>query len=113
MAIDGIKIIDSDLAHDVYNEFMDLYDANVEIDKIREKIETWRPELLDDIEFEIFITSYGLALWETGNLSEDVCNEIKVAVSKGAGVTMFLEEVNEKEAKGRQKELDKLLTKIS
>lgn len=113
MAIDGIKIIDSDLAHDVYNEFMDLYDANVEIDKIREKIETWRSEHLDDIEFEIFITSYGLALWETGNLPEDVYNEIKTTISKGAGVAMFLEEVNEKEAKGRQKELDKLLTKIS
>lgn len=113
MAIDGVKIIDSDLANDVYGGFMDLYDANVEIDKIRAKIEAWRPELSDDIDFEIFITSYGLALWETGNLSEDIYNEIKIAVSQGAGVKMFLEEVNGKESKGRQKELEKLLTKIS
>src|SRR5688572_27747024 len=113
MAIDGIKIIDSDLAHDVYGEFMDLYDANVAIDEIREKIETWRSEVVDEIEFEIFITSYALALWETGNLTEEIYNEVKAAVSKRAGIKMFFEEAGEKESKGRQKELEKLLTKLS
>jgi hypothetical protein len=112
MAIDGVKIIDSDLAHDVYNEFMDLYDANVEIDKIKEKIETWRSEVVDDVELEIFITSYALALWETGNLTEEIYDEVTNNVSKGAGPKMFLEEMNEKESKARQKELDKLITKI-
>lgn len=112
MAIDGIKIIDSDLAHDVYNEFIDLFDANVHIDEIRKKMDTWRQEELDDVEREIFITSYALALWETGNLTEEIYNEVKREVAKGAGPKMFLEEFGERESKTRQKELDKLLLKL-
>jgi hypothetical protein len=112
MAIDGVKIIDSDLAHDVYNEFMDLYDANVEVDKIREKVESWRSEISDDVEHEIFITSYALALWETGNLTEEIYSEVKSTVVKGAGPKMFLAEMDDKESKARQKELDKLISKL-
>jgi hypothetical protein len=112
MAIDGLKIIDSDLAHDVYNEFMDLYDAKVDIDTIRQKIETWRSEVVGDVEFEIFITSYGLALWETGNLLENIFLEIEAAIEKGAMAKMFLEEADVKASDGRQKELKRLWTKL-
>jgi hypothetical protein len=50
MALDGVKIIDSDLAHDIYNEFIELYDTNVPVADIRKKIESWRGELPDDLE---------------------------------------------------------------
>lgn len=113
MAIDGTKIIDSDLAHDVYGEFMDLYDADVEITEIQKKIENFRDEGLDDEEFEIFITVYALTLWETGNLNDEILNEVQLAVSKAAGVTMWLEECGEIEAKNRQTVLENFLKKIS
>ncbi len=113
MAIDGTKIIDGDLAHDVYNEFMDLYDANVEIAEIKRKIEKWRNEDLDEVEFEIFITAYALTLWETGNLTEDIFDEVQKTVNKGAGAAMWLEECGEFEAKDRQKVLEKFLKKIT
>lgn len=113
MAIDGIKIIDSDLAHDVYGEFMDLYDADVEIAEIKQKIEKWLDEDLDESEFEIFITAYALALWETGNLTGDIFNEVQNVIDNGAGVAMWLAECGEDEAKNRQKVLEKFLNKIS
>lgn len=113
MAIDGTKIIDSDLANDIYGEFMDLYDADTEITEIKKKIEKFRDGNLDDEEFEIFITAFALALWETGNLTDDIFNEVQQAISKGAGEAMWLEECSEIEAKDRQKVLGKFLKKIS
>jgi hypothetical protein len=112
MAIDGVKIIDSDIAHDVYNVFMDLYDANVDLEKIKEKVGLWRREKLDDVDFEIFITSYALVLWETGNLTDEIHQEAKSTVQKGAVAKLFLEKVNEAESNARQKEVDKLLAKL-
>ncbi|MDQ3129747.1 MAG: hypothetical protein M3Q99_03165 [Acidobacteriota bacterium] len=113
MAIDGTKIIDSDLAHDIYREFMDLYDADIDIIEIQQKIEQFRDEGLDDEEFEIFITAYALALWETGNLTANTFEETEQSISKGAGIAMWLEQCGEFEAKERQKELEKFLKKIS
>jgi hypothetical protein len=113
MAINGTKIIDSDLAHDIYGEFMDLYDANVDIGEIKQKIENWRNEVVDDIEFEIFITTYGLALWEIGHLTPELLKELIISVDKGASVEMFQEEMNEAESKKRIKKLNKLISKIS
>jgi hypothetical protein len=114
MAIDGTKIIDSDLARDVYIEFMDLYDADAEIVEIKQKIERIRNTVLDDAEeFEIFITAYALALWETGNLSAEIFDEVQQAINKGAGAVMWLEEYGETEAQQRQKVLEKFLKKIS
>lgn len=113
MAIDGTKIIESDLGHDVYNEFADLYDAGVEIEKIREKIELWRHQELDDVEFEIFITAYSLALWETGNLDSKILDEVNQTIAKGAGVKMWLAESGTSDSLKRDKELKRFLVKLS
>jgi hypothetical protein len=112
MAIDGVKIIDSDLAHDVYGEFMDLYDADVEILEIKKKIESWRKEVLDEVEFEIFITAYGLALWEIGHLTKDMIEEIKTTINKGASVNMFRSESDEVIAVKRERVLKKFIEQI-
>jgi hypothetical protein len=112
MAIDGTKIIDSDTAHDIYNEFVDLYDAGVDVVEIKNKIEMWRNDVFDEAEFEIFITTYALALWETGNLSEEISHEARKTIAVGAGVKMWLEESGEVDAKRREKELEKFLKKF-
>ncbi|MFZ4500385.1 MAG: hypothetical protein ACOYMZ_02680 [Minisyncoccia bacterium] len=113
MAIDGTKIIDSDFAHDIYNEFMELYDTGTPIETIKEKIEQSRNEAIGDEEIEIFITTYALALWETGFLTESILSEVRDIIQKGAGVKMWNEEAGEKEAHTRKRNLEKLLTKIS
>lgn len=112
MAIDGTKIIDGDYANDIYNEFMDLYDEGESVDKIKEKIE--KNAFKDDlVEYEIFITTYAFALWEIGFLTEDIIADVIKTSNKGEGVKMWREESGEKDALSRQKELDKLIKKIS
>ena len=53
MATDGVKIIDGDLAHDVYYTFMDPYDAGESIETIKTTVEQLRIDN-DDIDDEIF-----------------------------------------------------------
>ncbi len=113
MAIDGTKIIDSDLAHDVYNEFVDLYDAGVEVIEIRKKLDIWRSQALDDEEYEIFITVYALALWEIGELDDNTLREVRETIAKRSGYNMWLEESGLADAQARDKALNRFLTKIS
>lgn len=113
MAIDGVKILESDLAQDIYNEFMDLYDANIDMCEIKKRIEKWKAQGLDEIEYEIFSTAYGLALWEVGELLEDQLQEIEKVVQNESLAKLFLEEFGEIEYEARKKEVQKLLKKIS
>lgn len=113
MAIDGTKIIDSDLGHDIYNEFMELYDSGVEVVDIRKKLDVWRSDVLDEEEFEILITVYALALWEIGDLDEGTLDEVRETSSKKAGYRMWLAESGLKDAQAREKVLSRFLTKIS
>ncbi len=113
MAIDGTKIVDSDLGHDVYNEFMDLYDAGAELAEIRKKLDVWRNEILCEEEFEIFITVYAFALWETGSLDGETLDEVRNTIAKKAGFRMWMEESGPADAQDRAKVLDRFQKKIS
>jgi hypothetical protein len=115
MATDGVKIIDGDLAHDTYWEIMDLYDSNVDVATIKNEIPFVKREygMDDDFYHEIFVTSYALAFWEIGELADDILEEVKSVIRVGAGVKVWTEQVDVREGKARQKELDKLLKKIS
>ncbi len=116
MAIDGTKIIDSDLAHDIYSEFMDLYDANFEVEAIRKSIDKYRNYGLDEIEYEIFMTVYGLALWEIGYLDADIFKELTDLVNEGKSIEFWSEDdeyVGKKVGKQREQELKRLVKKLS
>jgi hypothetical protein len=54
-----------------------------------------------------------LAFWEIGEITDDIINEVKRVIDLKAGVKVWTEECDENEGKKRQKELDKLLKKIS
>lgn len=115
MATDGVKIIDGDLAHDTYWGIMDLYDSNVDIATIKNEIpfEKIKYGMDEDFYHEIFVTSYALAFWEIGELTNDILKEVQSVIKVGAGVKVWTEQVDVREGKARQKELDKLLKKIS
>lgn len=115
MATDGVKIIDGDTAHDTYWGIMDLYDSGATIETIRTKIPFPQSEedFYDDFDNEIYITAYALAIWEIGHMTDDVLTEVRRVIDKGACVKAWTEEHSVKEGKARQKELDKLWTKIS
>jgi hypothetical protein len=115
MATDGVKIIDSDTAHDVYWGIMDLYDDGASIETIKKEFPfpQSKDEYYDDFDEEIYSTAFALAIWEIGGMTEDILKEVKAIIDKGACVKVWSEEYSLKEGKARQKELDKLLGKIS
>lgn len=112
MATDGVKIIDGDTAHDTYWGIMDLYDGGATSETIRTKIPFPQSDYYDDFDYEIYTTAYALAMWEIGFIIEDIIQEVKKVIDKGACVKIWTEEHDAKSGKQRQKELDKLWNKI-
>lgn len=115
MATDGVKIIDGDLARDTYESIMDLYDSDATIETIKKEVPFIIEDYGDNTDFyhEIFVTSYALAFWEIGELTEEILEEVKRVIELKIGVKIWTEECDANEGKKRQKELDKLLKKIS
>ncbi|WP_316814201.1 hypothetical protein [Pedobacter heparinus] len=115
MATDGVKIIDGDLARDTYDHIMDLYDSDANIETIKKEVPFVKEDYGVDTDFyhELFVTAYALAFWEFGELTDNILNEVKRVIDLKAGIKLWTEECNENEGKKRQKELDKLLKKIS
>lgn len=115
MATDGTKIIDGDLARDTYEQIMDLYDSDANIEIIKKEIPFVKQDYGADTDFyhEIFVTSYALAFWEIGEMTDSILEEVRRVIELKAGIKVWTEECNANEGKKRQKELDKLLKKIS
>lgn len=115
MATDGPKIIDGDLANDTYWGIMDLYDSNAEITLIEQEIPFIRSiyGMDEDFYHEIFVTSYALAFWEIGLINNAIIREVKAVIEKGACAKLWTEQIGLEAGKKRQKELDRLWTKIS
>lgn len=92
-----------------------MYDSEASIEIIRKEIPFIKIDYGSDIDFyyEIFVTSYALAFWEIGELTDDVLQEVKRVIEFKEGVRVFTEECDEYEGKKRQIELVKLLKKIS
>ena len=112
MATDGVKIIDGDFASDLYGTFMELYDAGESIEQIKATLDTHR-DASEGFEHEIFITVYALALWQIGELTPDIRQEVKQAIERGAGAEVWAEEVDEKAANKRRRELARFWLKIN
>ncbi|MEM7013660.1 MAG: hypothetical protein AAF585_19485 [Verrucomicrobiota bacterium] len=90
MSLDGPQLVDGDLAHVLYNGFMDKYDAGAD----QEELELWAEETLqnwvcDDMEREIWATVFGKAFWEIGMLSEKFRNAAEETIEEGKGITFW------------------------
>lgn len=56
MSIDGVGILKSDLAHDVYNKILDLHDAGLDYPQIQERMSSYEESSVDDLDLEIYLT---------------------------------------------------------
>lgn len=112
MATDGVKIIDGDLASDIHGTFMDMCDAGASLEEIKKAIEEPFDEE-DGFDHEIYVTVFALALWQTGHLTPDILQELNNVIARGAGVKVWTEEIDTKEGRKRQRELEKLREKLS
>jgi hypothetical protein len=115
MATDGVKIIGGNLARDTYNDIMDLYDSNASIEFITKEIPFIKTDFgaETDFNYELFVTAYAFAFWEIGELTDEILEEVKNVISLSSGVKYWAEKSGKTEGKKRQKELDKLVEKIS
>lgn len=111
MAIDGVKIIDSDDAYDIYNDIVERYKDGTDVDIIKKD---WLNEesnfCTDELYTEIYWTSFAYALWKIGSPDEDIKNKALNIISKGA--SELWNEIDEKAMKKRQKALDKLADQL-
>jgi len=113
MAIDGVKIIDNDTAHDIYDNIIEAFKYDTcGMEDLREEFGSMEDEFIDDdLEHEIYITAYALAMWKIGGITEKQIQDVKELVAKGADD--YWNKVEEDGKAKRQKELEKLLKQIS
>lgn len=111
MAIDGVKIIDSDDAYDIYNDIVERHKDGTDVDIIKKD---WLNEesnfCTDELYTEIYWTSFAYALWKIGSPDENIKNKALNIISKGA--SELWNEIDEKAMKKRQKVLDKLADQL-
>ena len=111
MAIDGVKIIDSDTAFDIYNYVTESYKDGLGSDKIIEKILADEKDYcIDDFYSEIYWTALAYSLWKIGHLPGDIKKKALEIIEKGANE--FWLEIDDKALKQRQKYLDKLAIQL-
>lgn len=111
MAIDGVKIIDSDDANDIYHYVTENYKDGVSVDKIIEDmLAEEKNYCIDDFYAEIYWTSLAYSLWKIGHLPDEIKNKALDRIEKG--VDSFWLEIDDKALKQRQKVLDKLALQL-
>ena len=111
MAIDGVKIIDSDDGYDIYNTIVERYKDGENIDTIIEDILNDENNFcIDSFYTEIYWTAFAYSLWKVGHLPEKIKNKALTIIAKGADD--FWLEIDGKALKQRQKELNKLAVQL-
>ena len=111
MAVDGVKIIDSDDGYDIYNSIVERYKDGENADKIIEDILTEEDNFCtDDFYREIYWTAVAYSLWKIGHLSDDIRDRALEIIEKGADE--FWLEIDSKALSQRQKVLDKLAVQL-
>ena len=113
MSIDGPGILASDLAHDVYNQILDLYDAGTDVDEIRQRISEFEAALLDDVDLEIYLAACAKAFWEIGHLAPDLHHKLTMLIESGTSQALWAQTSDESLARERKLAVQRLLRQIA
>lgn len=109
MAIDGVGILDSDLAYDVYHHIMERYHRGEPIERLTNIIREFHLAHYG-MDCEIVTAAYTLAMWEMGELTAAQLNDMGDIVAKGASSQW--NDVHSGAQEARQKVLHEFLRKI-
>ena len=111
MAIEGVKIIDSDDGYDIYNSIVERYKDGENVDNIiADILDEESNYCTDDFYAEIYWTALAYSLWKIGHLPEDIRNKALRLIEKGADD--FWLEIDNNAKSQRQKVLDKLALQL-
>jgi hypothetical protein len=113
MSIDGPGILASDLAHDVYNQILDLCDAGTDVEEIRHRISEIEAALLDDIDLEIYLAACAKAFWEIGHLAPALHHKLTALIERGTSQELWSQAGDESLAKARKLAVQRLLRQIA
>lgn len=80
MALDGVKILDGDLAHDAYAAVLAAVQAGQPATAIRKAFPLLPRKTFDDLDNELYLTSTALAYWESGLLSASDVADLETKV---------------------------------
>lgn len=101
MANWGYGPLEGDLALDVYEEFMRLYDAGEEALQVKEIIRsTWLPDVTGCQDKIAFFSATALALWETGCIRLPDIDELELALQTRPPLSDPMEEAVYSKAMG-------------
>ena len=111
MAIDGVKIIDSDDAYDIYNAIVERYKDGENVDNIiADILDEESNYCTDNFYAEIYWTALAYSLWKIGHLPEDIKTKALELIENGADD--FWLEIDSKAKSQRQRALDKLAIQL-
>ncbi len=112
MSIDGSGIIDSDLAHDVYNRILDLYDSGLEMEDIKAQIEAYKSDL-DAMDMEICLAAEVKAFWEIGHLDQELIERLTRTLESGRSLAIWRSLADEDLLRERKIALFRLLKVVA
>jgi hypothetical protein len=111
MALDGFKILESDLGIDTQNAIFDLYDKKKSEQEIISFLHSERDKISDAVDVEIFISASCLSLWQIGICDNILYNELESIVQNGANI-FWQESFDRENFEKRSAELKNLLIKV-
>ena len=78
MAIDGVKIVDSDFAWDIFDDFFERFDAGAAPAALRRELtEEYEEEILSTLDRELFLTTLAECLWSVGAPVGELADQIQ------------------------------------
>lgn len=111
MAIDGVKIIDSDSGYDIYNAVTERYKDGENVDRIIEELLSEAENFcVDELYTEIYWTAFAYSLWKIGYRKDEIRERALKIIERGA--SDLWDEIDKKAKKQRQKALDKLAVQL-
>lgn len=112
MSIDGPGLLESDLAHDVYQQIMDQWDAGVAIDEIRRRLGPLDEFAREPIDAESFLAAALKAFWEIGEAHADLRDRLQATIAAGSGLAQWAES-SDALARRRRSTLERLLAQTA
>jgi len=109
MAIDGVKIVDSDFAWDIFDDFFERFDAGALPAALRRELtEEYEGEILSRLDREIFLTTLAECLWRVGEPVVELSDQIQDMLDREATAVEWEDLYPE-----RKKVLKRFLTRLN
>ncbi len=80
----GTGVIQDDIAADILSDFFDLYNEDVELSEIRDKLEKSNKEMIEDAnQGYLFWLALAKAQWDVGGLDDDILAHVEQIINSG------------------------------